>query len=256
MNTLTSEKKIRLLALLAVLMVASLACVRSVAPEAAGVSEEAAEETKDAQVQMTLSALLASATGEVAATATPTVEATATEEATPTQGSVQLTELAAALTNEASTPSATPTPQFGGEMTETSTPAVAAAQVTSTACYEHRYVYDETYPDGTRVDPGEHFQKTWRLQNVGTCDWPAGDYALSFVEGSRMSGSDPLTITYSVPSGGYANFSINLVAPSVPGTYRGYWILETDDGELIGWGPNQDQSFWVEIQVRGSTPTP
>ena len=82
MNTLTSEKKIRLLALLAVLMVASLACVRSVAPEAAGVSEQAAEETKDAQVQMTLSALLASATGEVAATATPTVEATATEEAT------------------------------------------------------------------------------------------------------------------------------------------------------------------------------
>ena len=251
MNTLRHNKRNRVLLLVAaVLLMTALACVRTVGvPESAN-SEDAAAAIKDAQVQMTLGALLGSATAESVPSATLTLEPT--EEATATQGSVQLTELAAALTDEAATPSITPTPAFG-EGTSTPTPTAVGA---STACYEHRYAYDENFPDGTRVDPGQSFQKTWRLQNVGTCDWKGGEYALAFVSGARMSGSNPLTITYNVPSGGYANFSINLIAPSVPGTYRGYWILQTSNGDPIGWGPNQDQSFWVDIEVRGSTPTP
>jgi hypothetical protein len=106
------------------------------------------------------------------------------------------------------------------------------------------------------VNPGEKFQKTWRLQNVGTCDWVSGQYQLVFVSGERMGGQTPFTLNYTVPVDGYANFSINLTAPATPGTYRGYWILKTAAGDNIGWGPNSDETFWVEIIVRGATPVP
>jgi len=238
------------------LMLTTLACVRTASTAEEGIDggesvivEDDAAATKDAQVQMTLSALLGSATAEASnASATPTA-VPATETAMPTTDSAQLTALAEALTAQVGTP----TEQFDGSGTATETLEPSG---TPAACYEHRYVYDETYPDGTRINPGESIQKTWRLQNVGTCDWVGGSYELAFVEGDKMSGQSPLTINYSVVSQDYANFSINLTAPSVPGTYRGHWILRTSGGELIGWGPDSDQSFWVEITVRGATPTP
>ena len=239
------------------LMLLTIACVRTAsAPEGIGGGESAAVEddlvaTKDAQVQMTLNALLGSATAEASlATATSTsTPAPATSTPMATTDSAQLTALAEVLTAEV----ATATDQFDGPGTATATsePSVAAVQ-----CYEHRYVYDETYPDGTRVDPGESIQKTWRLQNVGTCDWISGNYELALVSGAQMSGQSPVAITYTVESESYANFSVNLIAPSTPGTYRGHWILRTTGGELIGWGPDADQSFWIEITVRGATPTP
>ena len=77
-----------------------------------------------------------------------------------------------------------------------------------------------------------------------------------FVSGERMSGTTPLVINFAVAPGGYGNFAINLIAPATPGTYRGYWVLETTNGEVIGWGPEADQTFWVEIIVRGASPTP
>lgn len=240
-----------------VLMLATIACVRTASTQEGvgggeGVGTEAAAETKDAQVQMTLSALLSSATAENAQepTFTPLPPTSTT---TSTLESLQLTQLAAALTAEAAGPTATYTPQFGGPGTATPSPTITN---TPAPCYAHRYVYDETYPDGSRLDPNEKFQKTWRLQNVGTCNWVAGQYELFFVSGAQMSGQSPITINYTVEANGYANFSVNLTAPSVPGTYRGEWILRTKTGELIGWGPQADQTFWVEIIVRGASPTP
>jgi hypothetical protein len=250
------SRRKELLVLPLILLLAGMACVRTASTPAEGIgggesvaAEDNAAATKDAQVQMTLSALLGSATAEAGKASATATAVPPTEAALPTSDSVQLTALAEALTAQVGTA----TDQFDGDGTATATLEPSG---TPAPCYAHRYAYDETYPDGTRVDPGESIQKTWRLQNVGSCDWVGGSYELAFVSGDKMSGQSPLTLNHSVISQDYANFSINLTAPSVPGTYRGHWILRTSGGELIGWGPDSDQSFWVEITVRGATPTP
>ena len=236
-----------LLLLAAALALAAIACTRS-APLGAGenpaMATDLAAQTADAQIQQTLDALLGSATVQSAAaqaTATP-----AAPVATTTLQSAQLTALSASLTAAAASP--TPTLQFTATPSNTPGP-------TSVPCYGARYVYDETYPDGTRVDPGQAMAKTWRLQNVGTCDWPAGQYELYFIGGDRMSGTSPLTITYPVAAGGYANFTVNMVAPMTPGTYHGDWMLRFGT-QQVGVGPNFDLPFWIEVIVRGATPAP
>jgi hypothetical protein len=227
------------------------ACVRSATTsdeEITALATEKSAATADAEIQMTLEALLGSATVEVAeATGTPTpveldvvVEATATA----TVDGAQLTELAAVLTEAATTPE----PEATEELEPSATPT---ANATSTACFAARYVYDESYPDGTRVDAGQAIQKTWRLQNVGTCDWVGGQYEIVFVTGDRMGGTTPLTINITVLAGNYANFSVNMRAPNEAGTYRGEWILRTKGGDVIGVGPNADLPIWIEIIVRG-----
>jgi hypothetical protein len=251
-NQLTGRKALFGIAL--ALTLATLACVRSatVGSEDTGAATEKSAETADAEIQQTLSALLGSATVENApATATNTaLPATSSPTATATVEQAQLTALSGTLTAAAASPTS--------ELTQAVTPsATFTANPTTTACYAARYVYDETYPDGTRVNPGESIQKVWRLQNVGTCDWLSGQYQLVFVGGERMSGASPFTINFTVPAGGYANFTVNLKVPSTPGTYRGDWILKlTSSGDTIGFGPNADQPFWIEVVVRGATPTP
>ena len=235
-----------LVAAMAALAILGTACVRSAASsdeELAALATEQAIQTADAEIQATLEALLGSAT---VATPTATLESTSgpivTE--TATLEAAQLTELAAIQTQAA----ASPTAQATDEVEQTATPTPKPA---SDACYGARYVYDETYPDGTRVDPGQSMQKTWRLQNVGSCDWMAGQYELIFVAGDRMGGQSPLVINISVPVDGYANFSINMKAPAEPGTYRGEWMLRSKGGDVFGVGPDFDQPIWIEIIVRG-----
>lgn len=249
-----SSTRIALIGLAAILMLVALACVRSAAGgEDASQATEKVAQTADAEIQMTLDALLGSATVEsAAATVAPTSTATpAPVTATATVEQAQLTELAASLTAAASTPVGEAAVTDDATATATKTP-----NPTASSCYGARYVYDESYPDGTRVDPGQAMAKTWRLQNVGTCDWQAGQYELYFVGGDRMAGTSPTTINITVPAGGYANFTITLKAPTVPGTYHGDWILRLSSGDVIGVGPDFDLPIWVEIIVRGATPAP
>ncbi len=252
MDTFIAPRKV-IFPFLLLLALALSACVRSATDTDQQIAELATEmsaATADAQVQMTLEALLNAATVEVPS---ETPEPSPTEEAaepTATVEQAQLTALALALTEAASPATAVP------EVTEaeqaTATPSASpTANPTAGSCYGARYVYDETYPDGTRVNAGQAMQKTWRLQNVGTCNWAAGEYELVFIGGTRMNGQNPLTITFSVLSGNYANFSINLVAPAEPGTYRGEWMLRSKGGDTFGVGPDFNLPIWIEIIVRG-----
>jgi hypothetical protein len=93
--------------------------------------------------------------------------------------------------------------------------------------------------------------KTWRLQNVGTCDWVAGQFEIIFVAGHRMGITQPVTINVAVPAGAYINITLNMTAPSEPGEQRGEFMLRTKGGETFGVGPNFDLPIWIEIEVRG-----
>ncbi len=53
--------------------------------------------------------------------------------------------------------------------------------------------------------------------------------------------------------------SVEMVAPSTPGSYQGNWKLADPSGNLFGIGPGGDSPFWVRIIVIEShtiTPSP
>lgn len=41
----------------------------------------------------------------------------------------------------------------------------------ASSCDWAQFITDVTVPDGTKYEPGETFEKTWRLKNIGTCTW-------------------------------------------------------------------------------------
>ncbi len=74
-------------------------------------------------------------------------------------------------------PNITPSPP---ENTQTPTSPPKKTSAPSDECNIAEFVKDVTVPDDTRLPPGEAFEKTWRLKNIGTCEWTPA-YAIVFV---------------------------------------------------------------------------
>ena len=110
------------------------------------------------------------------------------------------------------------------------------------------YIKDVTIPDGTRIDEGDWFAKTWRLRNNGDCTWTR-DYDLVFLSGYRMSGSTVKTINGTIKPGQIVDLSVDLKAPDDYGTYWGYWMLRNANGDIFGLGDDSNLPFWVKIVV-------
>jgi hypothetical protein len=50
---------------------------------------------------------------------------------------------------------------------------------------------------------------------------------------------------------------MNMVAPTAPGSYRGYWMFKNANGALFGIGAQGNKPWWVDIKVTGgATVTP
>ncbi len=128
-----------------------------------------------------------------------------------------------------------------------------------TVCDRGAFVGDVTIPDGTVVAPGQAFTKTWRVRNVGSCPWTTS-YALVFVFGNTFGAApvtafSPSTVSVlPVNPGQTADFSLNMVAPTVPGHYRSYWRFRNDDGVQFGVGSGM-VTFFADINVSGTLPT-
>ena len=138
----------------------------------------------------------------------------------------------------------------------TPNPPTLSPTITPVPCNRAEFVSDVNYPDKTNVLPGTSFTKTWRLQNTGSCAWTSG-YSVVYVQGDRMGAPDSVPVTGgSVASGAQVDVSVPLVAPSVPGTYRGDFMLRAPDGSRFGIGPAGNSVFWVEIVVPAPTSTP
>lgn len=158
------------------------------------------------------------------------------------------------LTATAIIPSATPLPTFTPTLRPTNTPPPPPPPPpTPVPCDWAQFLMDVRVPDGTVFPPNTAFTKTWRLRNIGSCAWgPA--YSLVFVSGERMGGVSALPLPGIVRPGEFIDLSVNLVAPGVPGRYRGYWMLSNAYGQSFGIGPVGNKAFWVEIQVQGVNP--
>ena len=140
-------------------------------------------------------------------------------------------------------------------ITATDTPQPSPSPSPTEGCIDKASLEkDVTIPDDTRMDPGQSFEKIWRLKNTGSCTWNTS-YSLVFDSGNIMGGSPATSITGTVPPGGMIDVAVNLTAPSTNGTHRGNWKLRNNKGVIFGIGSEGNSPFWVQILV-GPTPTP
>jgi len=145
--------------------------------------------------------------------------------------------------------------------TPTSTAPTPTSTVAPSSCDKAQFISDVTVPDGTSFTPGQTFNKTWRLKNVGSCTWST-NYQLVFYSGEKMGGPDALTFPKSVAPGQTVDLTVSLTAPNTAGSYRGYWMFKNAGGALFGIGSQANRPWWVDIKVSGSssgasaTPTP
>ncbi len=92
-------------------------------------------------------------------------------------------------------------------------------------------VEDVTVPDGTMFDVNTPFEKTWRIQNTGTCSWDG--YSLVFIGQEQMSGPNSIPVP-ATASNATVDLSVPLQAPSTAGVHVGHWRLRTASGEFFG----------------------
>jgi len=111
------------------------------------------------------------------------------------------------------------------------------------------FVADLTIPDGSPIQPGTAFTKTWRAKNNGNTTWGVG-YGLVFVDGTPM-GAAPIPVP-NTPPGHEVDLSVNLKSPATPGSYFGDFRLRDPAGQLFG------AKFWLQITVPApmAAPTP
>jgi hypothetical protein len=133
-----------------------------------------------------------------------------------------------------STPNATLLPGF----TPLASPLPPSGPTSSLGdeCNNNVFEADVTIPDGTILEPGEDFVKSWAIRNTGSCTWDDG-YALVFIGGDREI--DPVDIEFRrasdfVGPGEGVNISVPLTAPVAEGEYIGTWRMRSDSGYYFG----------------------
>ncbi len=162
----------------------------------------------------------------------------------PGPGTTATVEIPAGTATNTILPSVTSTGTLAPTLTFTPT-------VTNTPvpCNWAQFVSDVTIPDNWETGPLDHFTKTWRLKNIGSCTWTSG-YSLIFDHGDQMGAPASQTLTPgTVAPGGTIDVSVDLLSPNSAGTYQGFFKLRASDSTVFGIGAGADTAFWVKIKV-------
>jgi hypothetical protein len=143
----------------------------------------------------------------------------------------------------------TPAPATPTDTSEAPTATNTAIPTeTEVPCNRATFIQDVTIPDGTDLEPGDSFTKTWRLRNAGSCTWNT-NYELLFKDGDAMSGPASQKLSGSVSPGETVDISVDLKAPNSEDSYKGFWWLRSDAGIVFGVGSSGDVPFFVDIDV-------
>lgn len=105
-----------------------------------------------------------------------------------------------------------------------------------------RFVRDVTFPDGTSVQPGSLFLKTWRVRNDGAYPWPA-NVVLACAGGDCLSSPDITLAVEPLQPGAEAEITLQLSAPERTGRHVAYFRMRTSEGASFG------QRLWADIRV-------
>ena len=129
------------------------------------------------------------------------------------------------------TPSATPTASITPE-----------ASPTDEFCDNAAWVADVSVQDGTEMAPGQAFEKTWRIENTGTCTWDEG-YKIGFGYGEEMNGQ-ARALEFAVAPNEEIEVTVVFSAPLSAGGYQSYWRMVNPAGVNFG------EWLYVDIVVR------
>ncbi|MCD6576977.1 MAG: hypothetical protein J7K66_03070 [Anaerolineaceae bacterium] len=107
------------------------------------------------------------------------------------------------------------------------------------------FIEDVTYPDGSILQPGERFTKTWKVENTGTTTWNTG-YFYRYLDGKPIMCNEDdmfIFITNPVKPNNQVTLSVRMTAPNTLGSYENYFIMANDKGQIFG------DTLYVKIVV-------
>lgn len=145
-----------------------------------------------------------------------------------------------------SRPTDTPAASQTSEASTTTTPGTPAGTASAGGTCKDAAVLleDVTVPDNAQMQRGEKFTKTWRFKNSGKCNWSG--YTITFVAGDRMESPTSAPVPQTA-AGQTVDVSVALIAPSIDGSYTGYFELKDASGETLAIGI--ERTFWVKILI-------
>ena len=205
-----------------------------------------------------LSVLLTACGVKPSPTEEPTYDATALDQTAVSQATMDADRTEQALPTSTVTRTSTWTPVPTLDRTRPSGATPTPEKSCNQAAAGHPI--DVTIPDGTVLGPGEAFSKTWRLENVGSCNWSMA-YAIVFFSGNSLNAIQTQPLAQEVVPGQVIDVTVDMEAPQSEGIYQSNWMISDAGGTLFGIGPNGDAPFWVRIEVvnkvtETSTPSP
>nr|XP_034303318.1 uncharacterized protein LOC105321000 isoform X3 [Crassostrea gigas] len=93
------------------------------------------------------------------------------------------------------------------------------------------FMGDLTIPDGTKVQPGTKFVKTWKIKNSGNISWREST-KLHNISGNLPTSFNDVDVPLLAP-GEIADISVTFYAPEKPGKYQSHWKM-MDSGHQFG----------------------
>ena len=161
----------------------------------------------------------------------------------------RFTEMAKENNTAIPEPSATENaPEAEEDLVATATPQTGLVDLPEDALVAN--LYSETVPDGTVLEAGQYFTKSWTIQNNGTYTW-SKDYKLIYWDGDLLGGYTEYNFFDIAAPGERLTFPIQLRAPDAPSAYTGYWKLKSPSGYIFGVG-EYDAPISVNIDVRNA----
>ncbi len=164
--------------------------------------------------------------------------------AAPGDSATQLAQTAEAILTATAASKVTPTATTPPVVPVTQTPTVPAPPPVTAAppcTNDSKFLQDITVPDGTHFAPGTAFDKTWRIQNTGTCTWDT-TYQFRLINDVGMAGQN-FNLPKTVAPNDTIDITVKFVSPMTAGKYRSQWRIFAPDGSPFGQRP------YVEIVV-------
>lgn len=193
-------------------------------------------------IAVTLGVLLIRGGGSAGPPAAPSPDPAAIQ--TQTMAAIQ----SQAPTATVATPTHSPEPDTATPTTTITPTSSPTGTAVVNLCDRAAFVEDVTIPDGTEIEAGSEFTKTWLLRNDGTCTW-SSTYQVVFASGDQMGGPNSKQLSSEpIAPGETVQVSVNLTAPDEPGSYLGNWVLQNTAGSRFGIGPT-NSPFWADITV-------